>query len=718
MSRPASAALTLVGTGVDAGRDLTLDAVAALADCDVALAVGLDETALARVRKVAREVLVFPRRGDPRAENALSRELAKGRRVAWVGPGHPAECAPPPAARGGAQTRSAKGLCSLDSRLVAAREILAFGPAYYSPDGDERAAPAAAERPDSSLLARADWPASAAARARAARRLVAEGRRLLERGDADAAVRVLDDAALMDNSKPEVWIWLGRAQLSKGRAYESWRMFWEAKLLGAPPARVKPWLDRALEALGRPGETTSGKKRAASTAAARTAAARAGSLTEAGDLEGARAAWNEAVAADPRPENHDARAEWLSRYGLPLENIADRSEALRLAPTPARRALYAVNLLHARYHDLALKEFDRAVTTKDAPASAYHQRGLARLRSGDWRGALADAESARRLGAPPSSLLELRAEAAAASGRARKALAPAFAEAGPYEAAWLEGYAALAEGRPDPKPFERAADLAGDDARRAQIARVYGALARAWDWSAPAARTPGVVFCGLGVSPPLSATVECVAALRGCDVVFQNSSSDALGPLLRLLCRDIRPSSFRHEYGGLRLVEAVFAEARRGRSVGLVTFGHPLLFGPLARLALARSRREAAPLRFVAAPSSLGEMLSAGSRLGPVPRFQVLVGLAEDSAGAAARVDPGAPLLLYPEELRAASGAPRMLEVLAARYPEGHLALVLAPEAEDWDRSSWASLRDVANLPGLSLKQRLVYVPAVSAAKK
>jgi len=341
---------------------------------------------------------------------------------------------------------------------------------------------------------------------------------------------------------------------------------------------------------------------------------------------------------------------------------------------------------------------------------------LARLRGGDWRGALADAKTARARGSSPEELLLLRAEAAAASGAARARLKEALAEAGPSERAWLEGYAALAEGRPDPGPFERSAALGRDCEQAQRRGRVYAALARAWDWCPAPPREPGLLLCGVGVAPPLSPTVAAIAELRACDVVFQNSSSDPLSPLLRLLCRDIRPSSFRHEYEAPRVVDAMLAEVRRGRRVGFATFGHPLLFGPLALAACARARRVSIPVRVCAAPSSLGEMLAAGARLGPVPRAQVLVGIAEDAEKSVPRVDPAEPLLLYPEP--GPGSTPRFLKLLAARYPAGHRALVLAPNRKDWDAVQERTLDEIAGLPADSLQQRLVFVPAAAQSRR
>ena len=244
----------------------------------------------------------------------------------------------------------------------------------------------------------------------------------------------------------------------------------------------------------------------------------------------------------------------------------------------------------------------------------------------------------------------------------------------------------------------------------------FAALARAWDWCPPPRREPGLVLCGLGIAPSAGTpTVECVAALRACDVVFQNSASDSVGGMLRVLCRDIRPSPFHHEFDAVRLIESMFAEARRGRVVGMATFGHPLLFGPIALAALARGRHEGISVRVVSAPSTLGEMLSAGASLGPVARWQTLVGLAQGAAAAVAQIDPTVPLLLYPEEgyLRI-PGAKIMLEEVAARYPAGHRALVLSPGSEEWDEANWMTLSDIARLPESSHKQRLVYVPPTS----
>jgi hypothetical protein len=220
------------------------------------------------------------------------------------------------------------------------------------------------------------------------------------------------------------------------------------------------------------------------------------------------------------------------------------------------------------------------------------------------------------------------------------------------------------------------------------------------------------------VAPPASLTVEGVAALRACDAVFKNSASDLVGPFLRLMCRDIRPSPFRHEYDVALLVEDMLAEVRRGKTVGFATFGHPLLFGPLARAALARAERLKVPVRVVAAPSTLGEMLSAGASLGAVPRWQVLVGLCPRSAEAAARLDRSLPTLLYPEEGPAEPGGTPLLEAVADRYGRGHRAIVLGPDAEEWDLPATLTLDEVARLSPEATKQRLVFVPGLSGSAK
>jgi tetratricopeptide (TPR) repeat protein len=85
--------------------------------------------------------------------------------------------------------------------------------------------------------------------------------------------------------------------------------------------------------------------------------------------------------------------------------IEDDTQALALRPDSApvltrRGWLYLIE----QSPKLALRDFERAIARDASNGDAHNGRGTARLRLGDPRGAVADAEEALRLGAPTARL--------------------------------------------------------------------------------------------------------------------------------------------------------------------------------------------------------------------------------------------------------------------------------------------------------------------------
>jgi len=294
---------------------------------------------------------------------------------------------------------------------------------------------------------------------------------------------------------------------------------------------------------------------------------------------------------------------------------------------------------------------------------------------------------------------------------------------------WLEGYLQLCRSRYAlaAKSFalaEEAATVEQPDIRAKSA--FYWTLARGLAGgdkpmnnlgrNARHSSAPSLHLCGLGIDPPRQATLEALQALRRCDIVFCNMAGDAITEFLAPWCRDLRPIDFRDESDHDRCLALVRAELRPGRTVGFATFGHPLVFGPLADALLSLCRQEGIECRVYAAVSTLDHCLATmGLALGGAFRgFQVYEYAAVVTPGFS--TNPRLPtILFFPNGLRPAD-LEQLTDVLRPFYPEEHPAYLFGSKLQEGSarRIALAELRDYSSqLDG----RRQLFIPPVGAGR-
>jgi len=152
-----------------------------------------------------------------------------------------------------------------------------------------------------------------------------------------------------------------------------------------------------------------------------------------------------------------------------------------------------------------------------------------------------------------------------------------------------------------------------------------------------------VLIIGFGISSSEHMTLQALRLLKGCDVIFGPK-----GALPRSLpasapdFRDIADAYRRDPDVERHIVAAVLAEAARGKTVGLCTAGHPLLFDSTVALLVAECKAKGIACQVVPGISSIDAILC---DLGCIvdSGFQVL----QAASLGEFRIDAGLPLLIF-----------------------------------------------------------------------
>lgn len=149
-------------------------------------------------------------------------------------------------------------------------------------------------------------------------------------------------------------------------------------------------------------------------------------------------------------------------------------------------------------------------------------------------------------------------------------------------------------------------------------ARFYWAASRAVDpefrrrhgMDATTRKASKLYLCGLGIFPPYTASLEVVHALSLCDVIFNNVAGPEVRELLAEFCGDIRPASYQAWQDEPKWADRIFTELDKGRTVGFITRGHPLVFGGLAVELVRRCGAQNVDHRTFGAVSSIDHLLA------------------------------------------------------------------------------------------------------------
>jgi len=564
-------------------------------------------------------------------------------------------------------------------------------------------------------------------RARAAD-LVRKALAMRAHDELEGAANALEAALQEDFACAAAWGWLGEVRLRQGHTTAAIRCLAEARLLKEDWPRLHLWRAGLLNALGRPQEALLALERARTLGlpspepelpVARPKSA-VGDAVE-GDL--ARRAMDRRVAERPTAERFEERARGLKDIGLPMEAVDDYSTAIALEPTALRYTMRGRGLFYHRHYELALLDFAKALDLDPRCAQAYCARLDVQLCLERYDEAAADARAALEISPERSEIRLNLCEALALSGRraaARKEF-EGLEEKGvdAATAQWMRGYLACLERdyRRAVPILESAAEMAGSAALR-ERAGIHAVAARLCDGGRrpkAGAKAKGHLFvCGMGVRPPVSLTAEVVQALQSCDVVYKNVSGDEVSTLVRIVSLRCRPVMFRNPQDVPRTSALLLSEARRGRRVAFLTFGHPLIFGPLGLELLRSAREEGISCTSFSAFSSIDSMLAGG---GPALDFcggnyQILSVMGQDVLQGVSRLNPKLATLLYFPEAQSGDGRrfAGFCRELLGRFPSRHPMLVFGPHHEGWEAPARRPIEDLPSISQPLLIQSMVLI--------
>ena len=218
-------------------------------------------------------------------------------------------------------------------------------------------------------------------------------------------------------------------------------------------------------------------------------------------------------------------------------------------------------------------------------------------------------------------------------------------------------------------------------------------------------------LCGLGIFPPYTASLEVIHALSLCDVIFNNVAGPETRELLAEFCGDIRPASYQAWQDEPKWADRIFAELDKGRTVGFITRGHPLVFGGLAVELVRRCGVQKVDHQTFGAVSSIDHLLAfTGKGLGD--DFGGIQAMDRPALDAAKSMNTNIPLLacFY-------SGMEKKGEVAAFQkslkrfYPAEHLCWMFGPK---YDASpAVVAVGDLAKTYPTVHSSLMLYVPPV-----
>ena len=596
----------------------------------------------------------------------------------------------------------------------------------------------------------AEWPQAYAWRAEAYRTL----------GDADSSLRDLDHVVALGQRDYAVLVSRAGARLERGD-----EAGYEADLREAVRAAPEVFRAKAAE-LGSAGGLEVVTRTIAAAERAGALLARSGDAERAGDGEGALALARQALEADPGsaaaqlavaaalenlrrfqeaydaaqaaaalgpgPQAYALRARVARQLGYLEAALRDASVALALAPEPGLLQWRAEAFLGMRHYDLALKDITAALELSPDDGALYDLRAHVNLILGRAGEAQQDVERALAIAPGHVSLRLRQAQLLALQGRLKEAgaLAASLRRAAPAWGAFLAGYVACAArdyalaGR----RFEEALDLAGDDETLRRQASFYAPVAKAVGalntgesmkrTKAAAAAKGQVYLCGLGVFPPQTATVEVLQAISECDVIFNNLPGIGISEFLGLFCKRRRPVAFRYEQDAVLCGDLILSEVAAGKTVGFVTFGHPLLFGPLSHNVIKVCKSKGIAWKAFGAVSSMDAALAAGGMVMgySYPGFQVFEMTSDSGLKHLERASNQLPIVVYFADGMGEDGLKGLLKALSARFPSTHKVLLFGPRMETvGGGEDGLTLKQLSKIAQHKLSQGVLFVPPVAA---
>jgi tetratricopeptide (TPR) repeat protein len=496
------------------------------------------------------------------------------------------------------------------------------------------------------------WLGEPAGRAAAAGDRRAAGEALFWAGDLDGALAALDEAARRDPG--DAWALLSRSAVryrrgdldGAGRDHESFRRL-------RPDGAAAPAV-AALLAAARGDAAAAGRSADAAvdrSARAPWALALRGALRGRwGDLDAARDDLDAALASETLPWALAARADALNRIGyfwLALEDLDRLRGLLPGDPEPDVLAA-AIHRDQAQYAD-ALRRLSRAEAARPGESRFASLRSEVLFVQGKIEPALRELSRALKLAPEDGRLRFERVRLLALAGRdaeAERALGAAALPAPSRD--FLLGYlrARRRRWKEAERLFSRVVASEGPEAAPLrERALLYRQVAREMPRIQAPPRPRGKEFrmAGLGYRQPVQTTVEALKWISSCDLIYSNLSDSSVVDFVGLFGLPFRAIVFRRsDQDAFKCARDVMPGFRRARVVGVVTRGHPLFYGRLARRLAVLSRRRGYGVR-VPASTSIADTIPALVGLPPAAALGAAVRDCSDLEG----LDTRLPLVMY-----------------------------------------------------------------------
>jgi tetratricopeptide (TPR) repeat protein len=443
-----------------------------------------------------------------------------------------------------------------------------------------------------------------------------------------------------------------------------------------------------------------------------------------------------AVKLDPSADTYARRADLAQRYGYMESALRDVSLALALGPNPSIYQWRARTFLGMRHYGLAIKDLSAALEMEPDNHELFDLRAHVNLLLGRVPQAQEDIERALNFMPKQVNLLLRRGQLLALQGKFKEAHASAATvrASAPAWANFIDGYVYCVEKdyKSAAASFTAATAAATDrDGPLKLQAGVFGTIAKAFhglggkDEMAKSAKEAKsgkggpkekgkVYLCGLGVYPPQTATVEVLRGISECDVIFNNLPGMGMSEFLGLFCSNRRPVAFRYEQDAKLCADLVLSEVKPGRTVGFVTFGHPLLFGPLSHEIIKRCAAEKIPCKAFGAVSSMDAVLAAsGQVLGySYAGFQIFETTNARVLADIPRSNPRLPVVVYFAEGLGDEGMKRLVVSLLEKYSPDHECLLYGPKHELWETDQErVTLGGLSKISHHKLAQGILFVP-------
>lgn len=230
-------------------------------------------------------------------------------------------------------------------------------------------------------------------------------------------------------------------------------------------------------------------------------------------------------------------------------------------------------------------------------------------------------------------------------------------------------------------------------------------------------RKPSKLYlCGLGIFPPYTASLEVIHALSLCDVIFNNVAGPEVRELLAEFCGDIRPASYQAWQDEPKWADRIFAELDKGKTVGFITRGHPLVFGGLAVELVRRCSAQKVDHQTFGAVSSIDHLLAfTGKGLGD--DFGGIQAMDLPAVQRAKTMNTSLPLLAcFYSGMETKAEVAGFQKSLSRFYPAGHLCWMFGPKYDS--TPGVVAVGALAKTYPKVHSSLMLYVPPLVAAAK